>query len=120
MSDEKPTTELLSSTTVTEDEVKDEAPAGKETEYYYEAELDPQRKITNTGYPFLDQVEREKAEIARAKVEGRKPDLENPGPSTGSPLRSLEQLDHPLNYNQAAVAKDPGTKPALVVTEDSE
>lgn len=46
------------------------------------------------GGPYLDQIERQRAEIARAKVEGREPaDLDGPLPGTaGSPLVVAEVL----------------------------
>lgn len=45
------------------------------------------------GGPYLDQVEREQAEIRRAKAEGRKPNLDKPAsPSAGTPLVTGAQL----------------------------
>lgn len=35
-------------------------------------------KAPRSGGPYLDEIEAEKAEIRRAKVEGREPDLDNP------------------------------------------
>ncbi len=49
-------------------------------------------KTKRTGGPYRDDVEREQAEIQRAKLEGREPDLENPGPSTGTQLVPASQL----------------------------
>lgn len=40
----------------------------------------------SSGGPYLDRVEQENAENARAKVEGRKPDLKNLQPTVGSHL----------------------------------
>jgi hypothetical protein len=44
------------------------------------------------GGPYLDQVEREAAEIRRAKIENREPDLENPPAVAGTPLVTGAQL----------------------------
>jgi hypothetical protein len=48
-----------------------------EKEFYHVQELDPMRLVPGTN-PYLDQVERERGEIQRAKIEDREPDLENP------------------------------------------
>lgn len=39
--------------------------------------------VGRTGGPYLDEEEMEAAEIRRAKVEGREPDLDNPGSTAG-------------------------------------
>lgn len=44
------------------------------------------------GGPYLDQVEAREAEIRRAAIEGREPDLENPPATAGQPLVTSEQL----------------------------
>lgn len=49
-------------------------------------------KAARTGGPYRDEVEREQAEIQRAKVEGREPDLDNPPPSAGTVLVPESQL----------------------------
>jgi hypothetical protein len=41
---------------------------------------------------YMDDLEREGAEVWRAKLEGREPDLENPPPTAGTPLRPLAHL----------------------------
>ena len=43
-------------------------------------------KTPRTGGPYLDDVEREQAEIRRAKIENREPDLDNPPPTAGTVL----------------------------------
>lgn len=43
-------------------------------------------KTPRTGGPYLDDVEREQAEIRRAKMENREPDLDNPPPTAGTVL----------------------------------
>lgn len=42
--------------------------------------------LPRSGGPYLDDLEKEAAEIQRAKVEGREPDLDNPGAIVGTPL----------------------------------
>jgi hypothetical protein len=59
----------------------------EDQEFIYPTHTDPNRRIPGTN-PYLDDVERERAEIHRARVEGRDPDLENPGSYQGSPLVS--------------------------------
>lgn len=44
------------------------------------------------GGPYLDQEERRLAEIRRAAVEGREPDLDNPPATAGTPLVTAGQL----------------------------
>jgi hypothetical protein len=43
------------------------------------------------GGPYLDQVEAARAELVRAKIEGREPDLENPPAYAGIPLNTAAQ-----------------------------
>jgi hypothetical protein len=54
-------------------------------------QTDPNRRIPGTN-PYLDDLERERAEIVRAKVEDREPDLENPPAVQGTPLAQKEQF----------------------------
>jgi hypothetical protein len=49
-------------------------------------------KTPRTGGPYLDEVQAEQAEIQRAKVEGREPDLDNPGPTASTVLVPASQL----------------------------
>lgn len=42
--------------------------------------------LPRSGGPYLDDLEKEAAEVQRAKVEGREPDLENPGAVAGTHL----------------------------------
>lgn len=44
------------------------------------------------GGPYMDDIEREQAEIRRAAIEGREPDLANPGPTAGTVLVSAQTL----------------------------
>lgn len=58
-------------------------------------------KTPRTGGPYLDDVEREQAEIRRAKVEGREPDLDNPPPTAGTvlvPKSMLVERDADKNH----------------------
>ncbi len=56
-----------------------------DVEYIYPTHTDPNRRIPGPN-PYLDDVERARAEIVRAAVEDREPDLENPPAYQGSPL----------------------------------
>jgi hypothetical protein len=57
-----------------------------------------------TGGPYLDEVEAQAAEINRARVEGRKPDLANPGAYAGIPLQTKRQQI--VGYNPTTLAGD--------------
>lgn len=48
--------------------------------------------VKRDGGPYLDVLEREQAEIRRAKIEGRQPDLDNPPPVAGTQLVTKAQL----------------------------
>ena len=54
-----------------------------EIDFVYTTHLDPARQADPRGV-YLDDVQRQQAEIQRAKVEGREPDLENPPATTGT------------------------------------
>jgi hypothetical protein len=54
-------------------------------EHYYTGHQDARRQKAAGGV-YLDDVLREQAEVQRAKLEGREPDLENPGPIVSTPL----------------------------------
>jgi hypothetical protein len=60
------------------------------TDFYVAQKLDERRLVPGTS-PYWDDVERERAEIQRAKIEGREPDLENPPPTQGTPLYTPER-----------------------------
>ncbi len=55
-------------------------------------EADPMRQQTGPHGTYLDREQRLAAEIARAKVEGREPDLENPPPIAGTPVFPTDDL----------------------------
>lgn len=49
-------------------------------------------KVPRTGGPYLDQVQQEQAEIIRAKMEDREPDLDDPPATAGVVLVPASQL----------------------------
>jgi hypothetical protein len=49
-------------------------------------------KVARTGGPYLDEIEAEKAEERRAKLEDREPDLENPPATVSTRLVPKSQL----------------------------
>lgn len=49
-------------------------------------------KTPRSGGPYLDDVEQELAEVRRAKVEDREPDLDNPPAAVGTVLVTKSQL----------------------------
>jgi len=61
------------------------------------------------GGPYLDQVECERAEVLRAKVEDREPDFDNPPPVAGTPLVTGAQLAAMVNpsSNPSQAMRDP-------------
>lgn len=56
------------------------------------------------GGPYLDLEEAKRAEIRRAAVEGREPDLDNPGPSAGIQLVTATALLNTVGVNQPSKA----------------
>ena len=60
--------------------------------YAYPSHADPERAKDKTGI-YLDDVQRRDAEIVRARVEGREPDLENPPATQGTPLMPVHQVE---------------------------
>lgn len=63
----------------------DGKPKEVEQEFTYPTHTDPRRNLLTTSV-YLDDVEREREEILRAKVEDREPDLENPPATQSTPL----------------------------------
>jgi len=51
------------------------------------------------GGPYLDEVQAQQDEVRRAKVEGREPNLDNPGANAGIQLSTAAQMLHTLNVN---------------------
>lgn len=69
------------------------------------------------GGPYLDQVERNNAEIVRAAKEGRKPDLENAPATAGTPLVTASELVKMAN--PASVPSQAGTTDAMTNAVDT-
>lgn len=51
------------------------------------------------GGPYLDELEAEQAEVRRAKVEGREPDLDNPPATAGIQLNTADRMIHTIGVN---------------------
>lgn len=65
-------------------------PTVVDVEFTYPTHTDPMR--VNSHNVFLDDEMRKAAEIQRAKVEGREPDLENPPAMQGTPLQPTTEV----------------------------
>lgn len=52
-----------------------------------------------SGGPYLDELEAEQAEIRRAKIEGREPDLDNPPATAGIQLNTADRMIHTVGVN---------------------
>lgn len=91
-----------------------EAPKSEEVdkEFYVAQRLDPRRLTPGTS-PYLDDVDRANAEVQRAKVEGREPDLDNP-PATQSTLMLETEVAEGMGLSTAKVDPD-STLPVSVV-----
>jgi hypothetical protein len=78
--------------------------------------VDKQFTYSNRGRDvngvYLDDIQRRDAEIQRAKVEGREPDLENPGSTQGTPLFLASQVRS--NLPGDVVVTDDVTLPVVV------
>lgn len=91
-------------------ETQAEETSGEETRDYYLA----QDGVTGRdGGPYLDQVEREVAEVHRARAEDREPDLENPGPTAGTVLTTKPEHNPASNPSTAYQDTSTGTNPEL-------
>lgn len=49
-------------------------------------------KVPRTGGPYLDQIQQEQAELIRAKMENREPDLDNPPATAATQLVTASEL----------------------------
>lgn len=49
-------------------------------------------KVPRTGGPYLDQLQKEQAEVIRAKAEGREPDLDDPPATAATQLVTKSEL----------------------------
>lgn len=79
--------------------------------------------VGRDGGPYLDVEEAKTAERRRAELEGRKPDLENPGASAGIQLVTAAQLIHQASGVMSVVSKerDPGPnaeKMVMAIADD--
>ncbi len=86
---------------IVEPTVEDEPEIETETVekgFVFQHNLDPARQIPGTS-KYLDFELRQQAEIDRARVEGREPDLENPPGMQGTPYRSADQINAELPYS---------------------
>jgi hypothetical protein len=71
-----------------------------------------QGKVKRTGGPYLDEIEKQKAEEWRAKVEDREPDLDNPPAVAGTQLVTKDKLTvtdtaHTHDFSQLEVKNEP-------------
>ena len=55
------------------------------------------------GGPYADEVDAQQREIARAKAEGREPDLDNPPPFVGNQLRTSRTIEDNTFSNPSMV-----------------
>lgn len=83
----------------------------EDREFVYVQHTDERRTVPGTSQ-YLDDVERQNAEVLRAKVEGREPDLERPPSYQGSPLVDVRTL--PAG---SYVPEDKQTLPVVVAAE---
>lgn len=87
------------------DSARDGGNAGERREvtmgFMSQQHLDPARQADPRGVYYDDQ-QRRQAEIIRAQGEGREPDLENPPPTVGDPMISVDVAKQ-HNYQGAVV-----------------
>lgn len=74
----------------------------EDRKFYYPTKLDPMRQVPGTSR-YLDDVQREEAEIARAKVEGREPNLKNPPAMQSTPLVDQALVNVPQGHKADVV-----------------
>lgn len=68
---------------------------------------------------YLDEVEREEAEVLRAKLENREPDFENAPPTAGTPVVVKGQLiDNSVMSNPSSQGVDSEAQPIATVPVD--
>lgn len=72
-------------TAANEEVVTDFSVAEEEQPFVYLSHLDPARQADPNGV-YLDDVQRRQAELTRAAIEGREPNLDNPPPIAGTPV----------------------------------
>jgi hypothetical protein len=59
------------------------------------------------GGPYADEVDAQQREIARARAEGREPDLDNPPPFVGNQLRTSRTVEDNV-YSNPSMVNAPG------------
>jgi hypothetical protein len=69
------------------------------------------------GGPYFDDLDREAAEVRRAKAEGREPDLDNPPPTVGTHLVTANQLTDNIPSNPSMI-NAPGPEAAILAVKD--
>lgn len=81
-------------------------------------------KSPRTGGPYLDEIAAEEAEVRRAKVEGREPDLDNPPATVGTvlvPKHQLRETDvDKSHYSDAVSVTNEPVDSYIVPAEKSE
>lgn len=87
----------------------------KEAEFYYPTHLDPMRKVPGTSV-YLDDEQRREAEVTRARIEDREPDLDNPPAMQSTPLVEKNRLAQ-TNFIPAGVEPDVTLEVAVTVTD---
>lgn len=82
-------------------------------------EADPQRRRPGADLNgYYDREQRVRAEIIRAQVEGREPDLENPPPTAGTPLKPTEVLQSQYPTNGTDTIPVNVVAPQMIGTDD--
>lgn len=87
-------------------------PKEVEKEFTYATHVDPARRLG--GGPYLDDVMRQQAEITRAKIEGREPDLKNPPAMQSTPLVPINVARGYVPGDQAHHVEADVTLPVVV------
>jgi hypothetical protein len=79
--------------------------------FVYPQQLDPARldDPSHAGSVYLDVQQRERAEVLRAKVEDREPDLEDPPATCGTPLMTVAAASKNIPGDVLVHAADNGT-----------
>lgn len=68
---------------------------------------------------YLDEIERNQAEVLRAKAEGREPDLNNPGSTAGTPIVTEGSLtDNSINHRDLIDEDAPTAQPVQTLPVD--
>lgn len=77
-------------------------------------------RTPRTGGPYLDQIAKEQAEIQRAKLEGREPDLDNPPAVAGTPLvTAAELVDRDVDKSHYSANSEITNEPVASIVVDT-